>query len=165
MLNVNIILTIPVTFLEYGYRTCGPDGRWQGQFPGDYSMPRGYTNYTDCYTPETFDLYKRFFLSKTPAQKQVNIGLFVVISTLNYSKKENSKNMWWFACALAVVCTVFKWFKYTLNVNKSIVGGYEVVLNSFIDHYLFTTIARLIKLKYSKYIEISTVNICFVKFR
>ena len=75
MLNVNIILTIPVTFLEYGYRTCGPDGRWQGQFPGDYSMPRGYTNYTDCYTPETFDLYKRFFLSKTPAQKQVNIGL------------------------------------------------------------------------------------------
>jgi len=30
---------------------------------------------------------------------------------------------------------VFKWLKYTLNVNKSTVGGYEVVLNSFIDHY------------------------------
>ncbi|XP_052809633.1 PDF receptor-like [Mya arenaria] len=56
---------------KFGYRTCGPEGRWEGKFPGDYSLPRGYTNYTNCYTPETLDLYKKFFLNKSPAQKQM----------------------------------------------------------------------------------------------
>ncbi|XP_060573131.1 PDF receptor-like [Ruditapes philippinarum] len=56
---------------KFGYKTCGPEGLWEGKYPGDYSMPRGYTNYTDCYTPETLDLYKRFYSSKTAAQKQM----------------------------------------------------------------------------------------------
>ena len=56
---------------EYGYRTCSPEGRWEGQKPGDYSEPQGYTNYTDCYTPEVLALYEKYFSSKTPAQQKV----------------------------------------------------------------------------------------------
>ncbi|KAL3831653.1 hypothetical protein ACJMK2_023381 [Sinanodonta woodiana] len=55
---------------KYGYRTCSPDGRWEGKIQGDYSNLRGYTNYTNCYTPEAYEVYKKFFLTKTPAEIQ-----------------------------------------------------------------------------------------------
>ncbi|XP_052247740.1 PDF receptor-like [Dreissena polymorpha] len=56
---------------KFGYRTCGPNGRWEGRFPGDTSMPIGFSNYTTCYTPESMDIYNKFFLNKPPAQAQM----------------------------------------------------------------------------------------------
>ena len=44
------------------FRTCSEDGRWLGRLVGDFhSMPQGWTNYTPCYTKESFDLYERLF--------------------------------------------------------------------------------------------------------
>ena len=46
---------------EFAFRTCGVHGKWEGQIPGDYSAQEGWTNYLDCYTPKSLDLYKKFF--------------------------------------------------------------------------------------------------------
>ncbi|KAL5007212.1 hypothetical protein ScPMuIL_016018 [Solemya velum] len=53
------------------YKKCGIDGRWEGQTPGDYSKPMGYTNYTMCYTPDALMLYNKYFGDKTMEQKQM----------------------------------------------------------------------------------------------
>ncbi|KAH3715019.1 hypothetical protein DPMN_057722 [Dreissena polymorpha] len=34
-------------------------------------MPIGFSNYTTCYTPESMDIYNKFFLNKPPAQAQM----------------------------------------------------------------------------------------------
>ncbi|XP_067650189.1 PDF receptor-like isoform X2 [Haliotis asinina] len=56
---------------NFATRKCGPNGRWEGKNPGDYSVPQGYTNYIGCYTQQALEIYKRFYMNKTPQQKQV----------------------------------------------------------------------------------------------
>jgi len=50
--------------IEYSYRTCGSDGQWQGRYPGDTSG--GWTNYTDCYTPESKEIFRMLFENISP---------------------------------------------------------------------------------------------------
>lgn len=57
--------------LEYAVRKCSSDGRWEGKEPGDYSNPRGFTNYTNCYTPEALEIWKKFYGDKSSEQRQV----------------------------------------------------------------------------------------------
>ncbi|XP_063419768.1 PDF receptor-like isoform X2 [Mytilus trossulus] len=52
------------------FRKCGPGGRWENKNPGDYSLPKGYTNYTVCYTPEAYEVYLKFMAGKTAAERQ-----------------------------------------------------------------------------------------------
>ncbi|CAH1789417.1 unnamed protein product, partial [Owenia fusiformis] len=56
---------------KYVYKQCGPTGQWEGRVPGDYSKPQGWTNYSNCYTPEAWRMYKKFYGDKSPAQKQM----------------------------------------------------------------------------------------------
>lgn len=55
--------------LEFAIRRCSVDGRWEGRIPDDFSSPKGWTNYTPCYTKELFDLYNKLYAgSNTEAQ-------------------------------------------------------------------------------------------------
>ena len=47
-------------FLEFAERKCSDDGRWEDG-PGTAANPslEGYTNYSNCYRPEIFDLMNR----------------------------------------------------------------------------------------------------------
>ena len=51
---------------EFGYKKCGPEGRWEGRHPGDYSLIQGYTNYTECYTLEAKRVYDKIFRNTNP---------------------------------------------------------------------------------------------------
>ncbi|KAJ8313895.1 hypothetical protein KUTeg_008456, partial [Tegillarca granosa] len=55
----------------FSFRKCGANGRWEGKFPGDYSDPKGYTNYTACYTKEAMEAFLKFFANKSTAQRKI----------------------------------------------------------------------------------------------
>ncbi|ELU10117.1 hypothetical protein CAPTEDRAFT_219483 [Capitella teleta] len=51
---------------EFGFKVCSADGQWEGIKPGNYSKPQGWTNYTQCYTKDSYDLYKKMFSKASP---------------------------------------------------------------------------------------------------
>ncbi|XP_021374228.1 PDF receptor-like [Mizuhopecten yessoensis] len=67
---------------KHGFRRCGAEGRWEGKFPGDFSNPKGYTNYTNCYTPEAYDIWKKFYANKSSAQRQMIKDIVVGTRTM-----------------------------------------------------------------------------------
>ena len=49
-------------FSEFGYKKCGANGQWEGQYPDDVSFgEKGWTNYTECYTQRALEIYKKLF--------------------------------------------------------------------------------------------------------
>ena len=55
---------------EFGYKRCGMYGQWEGKTPGDYSLPQGWTNYTDCYTEDARQIYNKLFSKTSPQVRQ-----------------------------------------------------------------------------------------------
>ena len=50
---------------EMAYRRCGENSLWEGP------QPQGYSNYTDCYTPESRRLMAKFYGNKSAEDRQV----------------------------------------------------------------------------------------------
>ena len=66
---------------ESAYKTCGPEGRWVGKMAGDFSLPQGWTNYTDCYTAETRRIYHKIF-GQTSSKVGWTLWYFVFIQVV-----------------------------------------------------------------------------------
>lgn len=47
------------------YRRCGENSLWDGP------QPLGYSNYTDCYTPESRRLMAKFYGNKSAEDRDV----------------------------------------------------------------------------------------------
>lgn len=48
-------------FAELVYKTCLSSGRWEGRIKGSNDSPQGWTNYTTCFTAETWELFKMLY--------------------------------------------------------------------------------------------------------
>ncbi|XP_063224889.1 PDF receptor-like [Bacillus rossius redtenbacheri] len=76
---------------KYAYKTCRPEGVWQGRQPGDLGSPWGWTNYTTCLKPDLLKTMKKLYGMYVEAYKdrvtvsksgwtveQVGLGLSLV---------------------------------------------------------------------------------------
>jgi len=62
--DVTHIVLVYTVYVELSYRTCGRDGQWLGRHAGDTSG--GWTNYSDCYTPESKQIFHMLFKNISP---------------------------------------------------------------------------------------------------
>ncbi|XP_071108807.1 PDF receptor-like isoform X1 [Haliotis cracherodii] len=126
---------------NFATRKCGPNGRWEGKIPGDYSVPQGYTNYIDCYTQQALEIYKRFYMNKTPQQKQV---LRDIVSS--------ARTMEIIGLCLSLVVTIvsliiFSYFRnlkcHRTRIHKNlfvaIIVQISIMLILYIDQYIART--------------------------
>ncbi|EEB11610.1 class B secretin-like G-protein coupled receptor GPRcal2, putative [Pediculus humanus corporis] len=51
------------------YKKCLPGGRWEGRIKGHDDSPQGWTNYTTCFTPETWQLFKMLYADSEDTAK------------------------------------------------------------------------------------------------
>lgn len=57
---------------EFAYKKCGPIGRWEGKEPGNYTVPQGWTNYSDCYSEHAKRLYEKHSSCMTTEVSHLN---------------------------------------------------------------------------------------------
>lgn len=50
--------------VEFSYRNCGVDGRWEGR---GATASDGWTNYTQCYTDESRWMFELLFGNTSPS--------------------------------------------------------------------------------------------------
>ncbi|KAH3715038.1 hypothetical protein DPMN_057742 [Dreissena polymorpha] len=123
---------------KFGYRTCGSNGRWEGRFPGDTSMPIGFSNYTTCYTPESMDIYNKFFLNKTPAQAQMMKDTISAVRTMEVV------GLWVSLVSCLLALFIFFYFRSLRchrtrihrNLFVSIIVQVFIRLLAYVDNYI-----------------------------
>ncbi|XP_022310010.2 PDF receptor-like [Crassostrea virginica] len=61
---------------KMAYRRCGENSLWEGP------QPQGYSNYTDCYTPESRRLMAKFYGNKSAEDRQLMKKIVVGTRTM-----------------------------------------------------------------------------------
>nr|QRN45487.1 pigment dispersing factor receptor isoform X1 [Carausius morosus] len=61
---------------KYAYKTCRPDGVWQGRVLGDQGSPWGWTNYSTCVKPDLLKSMKKMYGMYVEAYKdRISVSL------------------------------------------------------------------------------------------
>ena len=65
---------------ETAFRKCGEGGIWNGKFPND-GRENGWTNFTDCFSPDLMRIKKKLFNEKVDPTVHIYLWCFALKMT------------------------------------------------------------------------------------